>query len=78
MYLDLIENSWKLLHINNVNYTGWVKSRFIVVGMQYTEFILVFLFIDLLFTVVHIFYMNNCKPALAHPVSVLILEHIFI
>ena len=46
--------------------TGRGKSRFIVVSTQNTEFIPVVLFIYYWI----IFYTNNCKPVLPHPVCV--------
>ena len=54
-YLHKLHESSEFFHV------GWGKSRFIIVRMWSTEFILVLLIFYC------IFHMNNCKPTFATP-----------
>ena len=49
--------------VHNLKYTGWGKSRFIVVSMQNTDFILILLLVNYYI----IFCENNCKSTFAPP-----------
>ena len=69
--LEHKEENWALVEQSTWN-TGWGKSRFIIVNMQNTELILLFV----LNNYCVVFHMSNCKFTFAQPCIYLLIWYI--